>query len=179
MAYLHLHVAIFEFAMMLLVNKSCCSVIVISVVDMDLRLKHPFYGLFAGGTGSGKTVFTFKLISEAQRMITPPPEKFIYCYGEFREIFNNYQVVEFAEGLPDISQFDGSHRTLLIIDDLLSETNHSVEKMFTKKSHHCNIYVLYLSQNLFYKGKHNRTISLNTHYMVLFKNPRDLTQVNC
>jgi hypothetical protein len=177
MAYLHLHMRTFECVMMFLVNKSCCSVVVISVVDMDLRLKHPFCLILSGGTGSGKTVFTFKLISEAQRMITPPPEKIIYCYGEFQEIFNDYPEVEFTEGLPDISQFDGSHRTLLIIDDLLSETNHSVEKIFTKKSHHCNISVLYLSQNLFYKGKHNRTISLNTHYMVLFKNPRDLTQI--
>jgi hypothetical protein len=67
--------AIFEFVMMLLVNKSCCSVIVISVVDRDLRLKHPFCGLLAGGMESRKTVFTFKLISEAQRIITPRPEK--------------------------------------------------------------------------------------------------------
>jgi hypothetical protein len=113
--------AIFEFVMMFLVNKSCCSVIVTSVVDMELRLKHPFCGLLTGGTGFEKTVFTFKLISEAQRRITPPPEKIIYCYGEFQEIFNDYPEVEFTEGLPDISQFDGSHRTLLIIDDLLSE----------------------------------------------------------
>jgi hypothetical protein len=37
--------------------------------------------------------------------------------------------------------------------------------------------VNFVSQNLFYKSKHNRTISLNAHYMVLFKNPRDVTQI--
>jgi hypothetical protein len=45
--------------------------------------------------------------------------------------------------------------------------------LFTKKSHHRNISVMYIEQNLFHKGKNHRTISLNAHYMVLFKNPRD------
>jgi UDP-N-acetyl-D-mannosaminuronic acid transferase (WecB/TagA/CpsF family) len=32
-------------------------------------------------------------------------------------------------------------------------------------------------QNLFHRGKHHRTISLNAHYMVLFKNQRDVSQI--
>jgi len=32
---------------------------------------------------------------------------------------------------------------------------------------------VYLAQNLFLKNKFTRTISLNAHYMVLFKNSRD------
>ena len=36
--------------------------------------------------------------------------------------------------------------------------------------------VVYLAQNLFPKNKFARTISLNAHYMVLFKNPRDASQ---
>jgi UDP-N-acetyl-D-mannosaminuronic acid transferase (WecB/TagA/CpsF family) len=32
-------------------------------------------------------------------------------------------------------------------------------------------------QNLFHRGKHHRTISLNAHYMVVFKNPRDVLQI--
>ncbi|OOZ15362.1 hypothetical protein BOW28_11740 [Solemya velum gill symbiont] len=32
-------------------------------------------------------------------------------------------------------------------------------------------------QNLFYHGKENRTMSLNSHYLVLFKNPRDQQQI--
>ena len=38
--------------------------------------------------------------------------------------------------------------------------------------------MLYLVQNLFPKNKESRTISLNTHYMVVFKNPRDATQMS-
>ena len=110
-------------------------------------------------------------------MISPPPEKIVYCYGEYQQIFNDYPHVIFNEGLPDMTQFDGKERTLLILDDLMSEANNEVEKIFTKYSHHRNISVIYLSQNLFYKSKQSRTISLNTHYMVIFKNPRDACQV--
>ena len=36
--------------------------------------------------------------------------------------------------------------------------------------------ILYLTQNVFDKNKYARTISLNTHYLVLFKNRRDAGQ---
>lgn len=50
--------------------------------------------------------------------------------------------------------------------------------MFTIHSHHKNISVFILSQNLFSRGKFFRTISLNSHYLVIFKNPRDKSQLN-
>ena len=110
-------------------------------------------------------------------MIYPPPEKIIYCYGEYQDTFTAYPNVTFIEGLPDMGQFDGKERILLVLDDLISETNDDVERIFTRVSHHKNISVIQLSQNLFYKSKQNRTISLNSHYIVLFKNPRDVNQV--
>jgi len=65
---------------------------------------------------------------------------------------------------------------MIILDDLMSETNQLVANMFTKISHHRNVSVVYLTQNVFDKNKYARTISLNTHYLVLFKNPRDASQ---
>jgi len=58
----------------------------------------------------------------------------------------------------------------------MSETNQLVANVFTKISHHRNVSVVYLTQNVFDKNKYARTISLNAHYLVLFKNPRDATQ---
>jgi hypothetical protein len=78
--------------------------------------------------------------------------------------------------LPDVSSFDGSEPILLIIDDLMSEINSDTEKIFTRMSHHRNISVVFIMQNLFPKNKFARTMSLNAHYMVLFKNPRDAGQ---
>ena len=143
---------------------------------MDVRFKHPFTCMVAGPTGSGKSVFTFKLISEAYDQITPPPEKILYCYGEYQSVFADYPQVTFHEGLPDNNEFDGKHRTLLILDDLMSEAGDGVSNIFTKLSHHRNVSVIFLTQNLFFKSQ--RTMNLNTQYLVLFRNPRDALQVS-
>ena len=45
--------------------------------------------------------------------------------------------------------------------------------LFTKHSHHQNITVLYLCQDMFPPGKYAKSISRNAHYIVAFKNPRD------
>ena len=60
----------------------------------------------------------------------------------------------------------------------MSETDERVTKLFTKKIHHCNMsFLLYLVQNVFPKGKEGCTITIKAQYMVLFKNPRDNTQL--
>jgi len=44
----------------------------------------------------------------------------------------------------------------------MSETNDAVSNLFTKGSHHRNVSVLYLTQNLFHKNKDMRTILTRT-----------------
>jgi hypothetical protein len=90
---------------------------------MDPRFKHPFTVTVTGPSGSSKTLFTFKLIEEASRIIYPLLEKTVYCYGAFQPIFNEYTNITFNEGLPDIGQFYGNQPTYLIVDDLSSEIN--------------------------------------------------------
>ena len=149
-----------------------------SCVIMDPTWRHAFTSILAGPTGAGKSIFTLRFISEVADMVTPRIEKIVYCYGEYQPIFNEYPQVTFNEGLPDLAQFDGEQNTLLVIDDLMSETNDEVSNIFTKISHHRNVSVMYLTQNLFYKSKQSRTMSLNAHYIVVFKNPRDATQIS-
>ena len=142
------------------------------------KLRHPFTAVVAGPTSCGKTAWVLKLVRNASNMIDPPPSRIHYCYGEYQSIFDDYSSVIFREGLPEMSDdvFDGRQPTLLIIDDLMSETNQLVSDIFTKISHHRNISVIYMTQNVFDKNKYARTISLNAHYLVLFKNPRDANQ---
>ena len=145
---------------------------------MALKLKHPFTCIVAGPSGSGKTVFTTRLIENTKNMIEPAPDRVLWCYGVYQSFFNETKNVEFHKGLPNLDVFDGKQRVLLILDDLMHETDDRVSQIFTRVSHHKNLSVLYLTQNLFYGSKQNRTISLNSHYVVLFKNARDATQIS-
>jgi len=85
-------------------------------------------------------------------MMSPAPTKIVYLYGEYQQLFNQYPHTEFHQGLPNIEGFDGREPTLVIIDDLMQETNDTVANMFSKGSHHRNISVVFLAQNLFPKN---------------------------
>lgn len=73
---------------------------------------------------------------------------------------------------------DVANGTLIILDDLMTSAyTKSVCELFTKGSHHRNLSVILITQNIFHQGKHCRDISLNCKYLVLFKNPRDKSQI--
>jgi hypothetical protein len=81
--------------------------------------------------------------------------------------------VDFKQGLPDLDTLNPREKHLVILDDLMNETDQRVASLFTKKSHHRNISVMYIVQNLL----HHRTINLNAHYMVLFQNLTDVSLI--
>lgn len=142
-----------------------------------LSFKHPFTAIISGPTQCGKSTFVLRLIDNCQTIIELPPDRIMYCFGEYQTIFDTYRNrVQFHEGLPNADEFDSRQRTLLIVDDLMSEADDGLANIFTKISHHRNVSIMFLTQNLFHKNKHMRTMSLNAHYLVLFKNPRDVTQ---
>jgi hypothetical protein len=66
---------------------------------------------------------------------------------------------------------------LIIIDDFLQElaNDATLQNVFTKYVHHFNKNVIFLSQNLFYKGY--RSISLNAKYIILMRSARDISQI--
>ena len=157
------------------------------VINFDPRLQGPFTCLVAGPTGCGKTQLIFKLIENTAQLITPTVHNIVYCYGQWQKDFKKYDnKVNFHEGLipreqifPINSQESSTQHTLLIIDDLLGKEDTSlVRDIFIKGSHHNNISVIFVTQNLFLPHKDYRTLSLNAHYLVIFKNPRDMSQIN-
>ena len=153
---------------------------------MDPRWKHPFTCVLAGNSGSGKTTFMERfLIHQKEMMLAPAPlEEIVWCYGgawqpAYERMERAGLVTRFEEGLMTVTadnNIDGRPK-LIVIDDLMCETDQRVTKLFTKDSHHQNISVIYIVQNLFGKNKEQRTISLNSHYLVIFKNPRDASQI--
>ena len=87
------------------------------------------------------------------------------------------QGIKFHEGVPDTDQLKTwfPKGGLLVLDDLMAEGGNDkrVLDLFTKHSHHQNVTVLYLCQDMFPPGKYAKSISRNAHYIIAFKNPRD------
>ena len=91
--------------------------------------------------------------------------------------------IEFVKGSPTALEqdfyFDVNKRNLILFDDQMigASKDKRVVNLFTRGSHHRNLSVTYIVQNLFHQGKGSSSISLNSHYLVLFKNPRDKLQI--
>ena len=105
-------------------------------------------------------------------------QNIIYFYSENQDTFGEIEVL--VPGTQSDSMLDSINpqtRNLYIIDDMMGEKDAVIAKLFTKKSHHGNLSVIYIVQNLFHQSKDHRTISLNASYLVLTKNVRDASQV--
>ena len=81
------------------------------------------------------------------------------------------------QGIPSEidSLFDRNVNNLIILDNTMDEVtqDNRVSQLFTR-GRHDNLSVIYLTQNLF--PQNEMEISLNSDYMVIFKNQRDKTQ---
>lgn len=119
-------------------------------------------------------------------MVDVPLDRILFYYAEYQEGYKSGQYgrnrvkIEFREGLPKAEDYslDPELKKLIIIDDMMREQNSVIVDLFTKGSHHKNISIMFLTQNIFHKSSHSRDVSLNASYIVLFKNPRDRAQVS-
>ena len=157
------------------------------MTEAVIKFECPATCIVAGASGSGKTSFIFKLLNDARFMFKTAPKKIIYCYSTYQPLYNEMKKmvkdITFFEGLPskedmDIWSFEEGFK-ILVIDDLAQKASVSVDivNLFTIYSHHHNFSVFFLVQNLFSGGKYFRTISLNSHYFILFSNQRDQLQI--
>ncbi len=148
-----------------------------------MKLTHPSTMLVSGPTGCGKTQFVVRLILE--EMFYPKPQRIIWFYSEWQPLYDHLQSIksniEFEKELTQTiyTSLDSKVRNLIILDDQMSKVGDNVllSQLFTEGSHHRNLTVIYLVQNLFDKGKCQRTVNLNSNYKVLFKNPQDKSQI--
>ena len=90
--------------------------------------------------------------------------------------------IEFVKGIPTALEqvfFYVNKRNLIVFDDQMIDASKDkrIVNLFTRGSHHRNLSVIYIVQNLFHQGKGSRNITLNGHYLMLFNNPRDKLQI--
>jgi hypothetical protein len=147
----------------------------------DVRMKWPFRLLVAGSSGCGKTTLVTRVIANAAEAMTRTPELVIVYYAHMQEAYERLKKdapcpVVFVHGGPE-EDLNTKPGTLIVVDDLQASHAEEMAAWFTRKSHHMDTSVIYLVQNVFDKTPYHRTISLNATHIVLFKNPRDGSQV--
>lgn len=141
---------------------------------------HPFTMLVSGPSSSGKSTFVKNLLENLDCFVNAKIRKVIWCHAEknaIPKLKNRSFTIEYVLGVPDEFINHGNEPMLIVLDDLMLEAfNAKISALFTRGSHHKNISVILITQNLFHQGKNSRDISLNAKYIVVFKNPRDKTQ---
>lgn len=148
------------------------------------KLEHPSTMIIAGPSGAGKTVFTCQLLHNLG-IFNKKIKKVIWCNNEKaawpqREKLPAHIEIEFLDALPQHFENIDNVPVLIILDDMMTDATSSIQvcELFTKGSHHRNMSVVLITQNIFHQSKHCRDISLNAKYLVIFKNPRDKAQFN-
>jgi len=151
-----------------------------------LQFRHPFTAIVAGPTSSGKTFLVREILSNHRETInrerTENPLRVLWCYGiwqsAYKEPLPGVEIV-YTDTLPEEESLRVSKPDLIVCDDMMNELKDDthMSALFTRISHHLNISIIFIVQNLFFQGKQCRNISLNAHYIILMKNVRDKNQV--
>ncbi len=148
--------------------------------------QHPFTMCVSGPTSCGKTFWVKSLLQLNKSLISPPPDRILWLYRRWQPLYDViketvFPPVEFIQGIPqDIEEdqfLNPMQNNLIILDDLMSTSarDPKINDLFTEGSHHRNLSVIAINQNLYYNK--DPTQRRNCHYLVLFNNPVDKQQI--
>ena len=159
-----------------------CRLILLFMDPLAFHFKHPTTIQVSGPTRCGKTWLVRRILEE--QLIQPFATRIIWVFSEWQSDYDmireRYTGIEFEKGWRDeiFDLLGHEQRNILVLDDQISvaSSSSSVADLFTTGSHHRNLSVIYLVQNVYNQGKSQRTISLNSHYSVVFRNSRDASQ---
>ena len=140
-------------------------------VDVQsILFQHPCNIFITGPSGCGKTEFVHKLIDYRKDLFNIVFERVVWCYKEWQQTYSlmqekfnsQFELIKFVEGIPMdeneiVSVVSVPH--LIVFDDMLGEKDEEKIKLwFTRKGHHRNASVIYITQNMFQQSKSSRTI---------------------
>ena len=152
--------------------------------DNTFILQHPYTGIFSVPTSCGKTFLVKRILQNHK--IQPLPERIVWIYKRWQLLYDEIKrtvkpFVEFVQGIPiDIdkdSYLNPVIRNLVILDDVMASSSKDgrITELFTEGSHHRNLSVIAINQNLYFRK--DPTQRRNCQYMFLFNNPIDQQQV--
>lgn len=161
-------------------------------MPFDIRFKGSFNCIVAGASGSGKTTFVKNLLLLGDQLFTSIPDRVFLFYSNKQPIYDEMlkqglvnEVIDANETFPTaeyltsiVRPYKNGNGSLIILDDIMSDISLDFVKIFCNLSHHEKASIIFMTQNLFYNNKIYRTLSLNTHYIILMKNDRDRQQIS-
>ena len=146
----------------------------------------------AGPSNSGKTTFAVNLILYRHILFNEDIKKIIIVTPHEQSIFNELKEtekndsVDIINELPnyeEIEHFADKHKTeglILLLDDVIEEMQNRLQlsRIFSKLCHHKRLTCILCVQNLFFQNDQYRNMSINSTYLSLFSNPRDIRQIS-
>jgi len=148
----------------------------------ELQLKHPSRIIIFGPSGSGKTSLVEEILMNSKILFGFNFENIIYVSGQGFPSINEVNEIEINKmreiDVDVIDDLNSKISNLMIFDDNIYITNDKLmSDLFTKLSHHKNVTVILMLQNLFPKTRYSRDISINSSYILLMHNPRESSQI--
>nr|CAD2195492.1 unnamed protein product [Meloidogyne enterolobii] len=151
----------------------------INFLNKDIKLKLPFGLIISGPSSSGKSTFLLKFISQTDYLIHPTPKSILYCFGEMSSIVPILQKsgISVYAGVPSEDVISKLLKpSLIILDDLLLSIDEKyLSELFTKKSHHQNFGIVFVTQNLF--EKKIKVARQNAQYIILMRSPNSALSI--
>ena len=150
----------------------------------DITLKHPRRMLIYGPSGSGKSTFVEKLLYYMKEMFDFYFDKIIYCSEQWFPENDSIHGIEIEKVIhlerKLIENLSPQDKNLIILDDNMHKfcKDPLISDIFTKYSHHKNIFVIILFQTNFPSEKFKMDIASNSTYVVLMSNPMNERQMS-
>ena len=132
---------------------------------MTLKLQHPFTLIVAEANSCGRSTFVIRLI-ECREKICDIVFDNIAWYHIENNAPHHLKNVSFVKDVPDFANPENVPAIVVLDDLMVSADSTKVSELFSKGSHHHNISLVLITQNLFHQISSSRNISLNSKYIV-------------
>ena len=152
----------------------------------DIRFKENFKIFVCGPSRCGKTVFIKDLLQNIPSITKQNISKVIYVYKVWQQTFEDMKLqglVHFflreEENIVEkIKKLSFGEYSLVIFDDLINSKNlEEISNLFVVDGRHSNYSMIFTSQRMFVNNEYFRQISNNCDYIVVFKNPRNYSEI--